>query len=166
MPASPPRGEDQKEKTGQIDLPPPTERPTLLLNILRQLPTTTSPNHRTLSTDSNTNAATKGTASTQDQLEPPRQVPEEQALSYQNNVHFREIDYSRGKTSPSSSISSHSPLSDTPERVANADPVRALTKRNLDLHNREQARAEAGELGNLEGRMVKGWTRDVVAERK
>ncbi|KAL8779147.1 MAG: hypothetical protein Q9213_007073 [Squamulea squamosa] len=161
IPDSPPREKDSMEGKVVDNRPHKHKRPTLRIIIPSQQPIATSSNHAPQPASSNTAATTNGTTASDSHHSPPQQVPKEQDPP----VLFREVDYSHGKTDPASSISSHSPLSDTLGQVAYTGHARALKKALLDCRSKEEEKAQGEDIDSVESG-AKGWTENVDGKRK
>ncbi|KAL8772398.1 MAG: hypothetical protein Q9209_002349 [Squamulea sp. 1 TL-2023] len=152
------------EEKGVENMPHQHKRPTLRITIPTQQPVATSSNNPIQKTSSNTAAATKVTTASNSHCPPPQQVSPEQDPPGQDAVLFTEVDYSRGKIDPASSISSHSPLSDTLGRVAYTSPPRA-TKKHILESQQGQEQAQVRDIGSVETG-AEGGTQGVNEEGK
>ncbi|KAL8913019.1 MAG: hypothetical protein Q9171_002087 [Xanthocarpia ochracea] len=132
------QGMPEIEQQGAGNTSPQPKRPKLRLTIPNRHPTATSSNTSTQPTKDNVNTDINARTAADNQPSQPQQHPqvfEEDIPPDQNAPIFREVDYNRGKTDPSSSISEHSPLSASLGRIAWVGHAEAGEK---EIHDNEK----------------------------
>lgn len=159
---TPPKTEMQLQKATPHDTPPEPQNPTLQITINPPLNSSTTSQlpHPSTTSPPNTVSTTTATKATSPPPSPPNPQTPPSAPT------FGEIHWDRSKTSPASTISSHSPLSDTMDRI----PYIAPTAVSSRIELQREGRHGDIESGHRDGRVdpqarIESWLEGVEEQR-